>query len=36
VDAGGDAAQDRIRQYEALREDTGAYWRGGKLPKLPK
>ncbi|APG49105.1 MurR/RpiR family transcriptional regulator [Phaeobacter porticola] len=36
VDAGGSKAQDRIRSYEFLREDTGAYWRGGKLPKLPK
>ncbi|UWR70588.1 MurR/RpiR family transcriptional regulator [Phaeobacter inhibens] len=36
VDAGGQDAQDRIRAYEALREDTGAYWRGGKLPMVPK
>ncbi|ATF20399.1 MurR/RpiR family transcriptional regulator [Phaeobacter gallaeciensis] len=36
VDAGGEDAQNRIRRYEALREDTGAYWRGGKLPKVPK
>ncbi|WP_293576446.1 MurR/RpiR family transcriptional regulator [Phaeobacter sp.] len=36
VDAGGEAAQERIRTYEALREDTGAYWRGGKLPRLAK
>ncbi|MFS4583558.1 MurR/RpiR family transcriptional regulator [Phaeobacter sp. C3_T13_0] len=36
IDAGGETAQDRIRTYETVREDTGAYWRGGKLPKVPK
>ncbi len=34
VDAGGDEAHQRIADYEAMREDAGAYWRAPRTPKL--
>lgn len=35
-DAGGDAARDRVEQFQKAREDTGAYWRPGVLPRMRK
>ncbi|WP_298932214.1 MurR/RpiR family transcriptional regulator [uncultured Ruegeria sp.] len=32
--AGGDAARQRVEDYEKAREDTNAYWQPSKLPKL--
>lgn len=34
VNAGGSKADQRIKSYEALREDTGAYWTPSRMPKL--
>jgi len=33
IDAGGTAAQARIERYEAMRQDSGAYWSGRQLPR---
>ncbi|NOE17301.1 SIS domain-containing protein [Ruegeria atlantica] len=35
-DAGGETARERVDAYQKAREDTGAYWRPGVLPKLRK
>ncbi|NOD91321.1 SIS domain-containing protein [Ruegeria sp. HKCCD4884] len=35
-EASGKEARDRVEQYQKAREDTGAYWRPGVLPKLRK
>lgn len=32
--AGGAEAQDRIAQYQHIREETGAYWKPSKLPRI--
>ncbi len=32
--AGGDAARDRVDEYQKSREDTGAYWRPSKPPRI--
>ncbi|MBY6140395.1 MurR/RpiR family transcriptional regulator [Leisingera daeponensis] len=34
IDAGGDDALRRIEAYDALRQDTGAYWSGPRLPRI--
>jgi DNA-binding MurR/RpiR family transcriptional regulator len=34
VDAGGAAAHQRIADYEAMREDAGAYWKAPRTPKV--
>lgn len=34
VRAGGDAAQQRISDYEDTREDTGAYWKPSRPPRI--
>ena len=33
ITAGGDTARRRIEAYEDLRQDSGAYWSGPKLPR---
>ncbi len=33
IEAGGDAARDRIKAYEDLRQDSGAYWSGPRMPR---
>ncbi|MCA2007886.1 MurR/RpiR family transcriptional regulator [Tritonibacter mobilis] len=35
IDAGGKAAQTRIARYESLRQDSGVYWSGKRLPRAP-
>ncbi|MFW8636978.1 MurR/RpiR family transcriptional regulator [Cribrihabitans pelagius] len=34
IEAGGDEARRRIAAYDALRQDSGAYWSGPKLPRV--
>ncbi|WP_299947977.1 MurR/RpiR family transcriptional regulator [uncultured Ruegeria sp.] len=34
--AGGSAARDRVDRYQTAREDTGAYWRPAKPPRVRK
>lgn len=34
IDAGGDDALRRIESYDALRQDSGAYWSGPRLPRI--
>lgn len=34
IEAGGAEARHRIETYEALRQDSGAYWSGAKLPQI--
>ena len=34
IAAGGDDALRRIEAYDALRQDSGAYWSGPKLPRV--
>ncbi len=34
--AGGSAARDRVERYQTAREDTGAYWRPAKAPRIRK
>ncbi len=34
VSSGGDAAQKRFADYEATREDTGAYWKAPRQPRI--
>jgi len=34
IEAGGAEARQRIEAYEALRQDSGAYWTGSKLPQI--
>ncbi len=34
--AGGSAARDRVERYQTAREDTGAYWRPAKPPRIRK
>lgn len=34
--AGGSAARDRVERYQTAREDTGAYWRPAKPPRVRK
>lgn len=34
IDTGGPAAHQRIAQYEALREDSGAYWKAQRAPAI--
>ncbi|WP_122074732.1 MurR/RpiR family transcriptional regulator [Pseudophaeobacter sp. EL27] len=34
IEAGGTEARQRIEAYEALRQDSGAYWTGAKLPQI--
>ncbi|TMV08863.1 MurR/RpiR family transcriptional regulator [Ruegeria sediminis] len=34
VAAGGDAARQRIADYEAMREDTAAYWKAPRKPRV--
>ncbi|MEX0319115.1 MAG: MurR/RpiR family transcriptional regulator [Ruegeria sp.] len=34
IAAGGDTAHQRIADYEAMREDTGAYWKAPRLPHI--
>ncbi|MDA7966786.1 MurR/RpiR family transcriptional regulator [Ruegeria sp.] len=34
--AGGDAARQRVAEYQKAREDTGAYWRPANLPRIRK
>ncbi|MEX0306996.1 MAG: MurR/RpiR family transcriptional regulator [Ruegeria sp.] len=34
--AGGSAARDRVDRYQTTREDTGAYWRPAKPPRVRK
>ncbi|AHD03592.1 MurR/RpiR family transcriptional regulator [Leisingera methylohalidivorans] len=34
IEAGGDQARNRIEAYDALRQDSGAYWSGPKLPRI--
>ncbi|UWS81992.1 MurR/RpiR family transcriptional regulator (plasmid) [Phaeobacter sp. G2] len=34
IEAGGAEARHRIEAYEALRQDSGAYWTGAKLPQI--
>lgn len=34
VAAGGEDAQKRISDYEAIREDTGAYWKAPRAPRI--
>ncbi|MBY6058534.1 MurR/RpiR family transcriptional regulator [Leisingera daeponensis] len=34
IDAGGDDALRRIEAYDALRQDSGAYWSGPRLPRI--
>ncbi|UWR04532.1 MurR/RpiR family transcriptional regulator [Ruegeria conchae] len=36
VAAGGSAARDRVERYQTAREDTGAYWRPAKPPRVRK
>ncbi len=33
-DAGGDAARIRVEEYQKAREETGAYWRPSKPPRV--
>ncbi len=32
--SGGSSAEKRVEQYQKAREDAGAYWQPGKLPRL--
>ncbi|KIC14008.1 MurR/RpiR family transcriptional regulator [Leisingera sp. ANG-DT] len=34
IEAGGEDARRRIEAYDALRQDSGAYWSGPKLPRV--
>ncbi|KIC33298.1 MurR/RpiR family transcriptional regulator [Leisingera sp. ANG-M7] len=34
IEAGGEDARRRIEAYDALRQDSGAYWSGPKLPRI--
>ncbi len=34
--AGGSAARDRVERYQTAREDSGAYWRPAKPPRIRK
>jgi len=34
IDLGADEAQQRIADYEASREDTGAYWKASQTPRM--
>lgn len=36
IAAGGDEAVNRIEAYDALRQNSGAYWSGPKLPRVSR